>query len=161
MTTIEFIPKENRNIHSELISQISNAVFGDIDKIKFSEKFVPLQARVPEPKVQMFSSFLVNIPQCLWAVRFNNIVVGFILISNIPNKHSIGFGIDVNYARLGIISFAWSLIRFDNCIKYPLYAFTSQNNDAANLFLSNNGFIRSAENPNFMGELSYKYVLIN
>ena len=88
MTTAEFIPKENRNINSELIFQISNAVFGDIDKIKFSDNFVPLQGRVPEPKVQMFSSFLMNIPQCLWAVRYNNIVVGFILISNMPHQNS-------------------------------------------------------------------------
>jgi hypothetical protein len=158
MTTIEFIPKEKRRLQSELVLQISNAVFGDIDKISFSERFVPLMARVPEPKVQNFSNFLINFPKHLWAIRYNNIVVGFILISDNPHNNSIGFGIDIHYTRLNISYNAWQLIKSDILIKYPLNAYTSQKNVCANNFLTKIGFLKTDDTINFMGEPSFKYI---
>jgi len=157
-TTVEFIPRQNRQHQHALLLEIANAVFGDAQKIGFMEEFVPPGGRAPSPKVQNFADFLINYPKCLWAVRFNNIVVGFILIADMPHRNSIGFGIDFNYKEKVIMKAAWALISLDKCIQYPLYGSTSTRNIGAQKFLTSIGFKNTHEDFDFMGEPSYKYV---
>lgn len=159
MTEAEFIPRQNRLNEVALIGQISNAVFGDNLKAEFTERYVPDRGKVPGSKVQNFSSFLQRMPTCLWALRYQGTVVGFILIGDIPHANSIGFGIDVNYANMGILSEALVQIRKSDCIIYPLYAYTSARNKAAECLLKKSGFIITGEQIFFMGEESSKYVI--
>jgi RimJ/RimL family protein N-acetyltransferase len=113
---------------------------------------------VPNPKVSNFTTFLINIPKCLWVVYYEETVVGFILISDSPHRNSIGFSINLKFTRMGIISSAWELIKSSPCINYPIYAVTSQRNNAALRLLEKLGFRNTNENLMFGDESSYKLI---
>jgi RimJ/RimL family protein N-acetyltransferase len=159
MIRIELINRENRIEKRETLELVSNAIFGSQSESEFSEKFVPNTGRVPNPKVSNFTTFLIKFPKCLWVVYFDEIVVGFILISDLPHPNSIGFSINSKFSRMGIISSAWELIKSSPCIQYPLYACTSQRNIAALKLLVKLGFRNTNENFMFGDESSYKFIL--
>jgi RimJ/RimL family protein N-acetyltransferase len=159
MTSVIFIPRTDRNTKRALINEISEAVFGTDEQSYFSEEFVPVRCRVPEPKVQVFSNFLINQAKLLWAVQFDGKTVGFILISDLPHSNSVGFSIHSDYARKGICSTAFDLIRNAPEILFPLYGATSTRNVNAQLFMEKQGFEREANTFDFCGEESFKYRL--
>ena len=110
---IKFIERPNQ----VLCNKIAEAVFGDKHKASFSEQFVPIQGHVPNPKMSNFSLFL-NSSNCkfLWAIldpQDHEVVVGFILIADMPQNHSIGVGIDVNYANKGLMYNAMQEVMID------------------------------------------------
>ena len=157
MITIEFIPKEDRHSYSDVIESISEAVFGDEEKINFMEEFLPINGRIPNPKVLRFSNYLHSHIKLLWAIRYNDEIVGFISIDDLPHFNAIGFGINVHFAKKGIVSAAWQLAKSSEKINYPLNAYTSQRNISANKFIERNGFTFECE-LDFQGEPSNKYV---
>jgi RimJ/RimL family protein N-acetyltransferase len=152
-----FIPSHERNRHRNTLNEIALAIYGSPEKIIFSEEFIPPGGRVPGDKVSNFSDYLVYGPNLLWAVKFHDKVVGFILIGNQPHPNSIGFSIDKNYAHQGIASAAFNLIRNNPLIKLPLNGYTSSRNIGAKRFLEKNDFKLIASNINFMGEMSDHY----
>lgn len=156
-TTIEFLPKEDRQSYTNVIESISQAVFGDAEKINFMEEFIPINGKVPNPKVLRFSNYLLNHIKLLWAIRYDNEIVGFISIDDLPHFNAIGFGINIHFAKKRIITTAWELAKSSDKINYPLYAYTSQRNIAANTFLLRNGFNFECE-LDFEGEPSNKYI---
>ena len=158
MTSIEFLPREDRHSYSDVIDLIAAAVFGDQEKINFMEEFLPITNRIRDPKDLRFSNYLHSNYKLLWAIRYNDEIVGFISIDDFPHFNSIGFGINVNFAKKGIVSAAWQLAKSFEQINYPLYAGTSQRNIPANKFLEKNGFIFECE-LDFQGEPSNKYVI--
>ena len=111
MITIEFIPREDRHSYSDVIESISEAVFGDVEKINFMEEFLPINGRIPNPKVLRFSNYLHSHIKLLWAIRYNDEIVGFISIDDLPHFNAIGFGINVHFAKKGIVSAAWQLAK--------------------------------------------------
>ena len=157
MITIEFIPREDRHSYSDVIESISEAVFGDEEKINFMEEFLPINGRIPNPKVLRFSNYLHSHFKLLWAIRNNDEIVGFISIDDLPHFNAIGFGINVHFAKKGIVSAAWQLAKSFEKINYPLNAYTSQRNISANKFIERNGFTFECE-LDFQGEPSNKYV---
>jgi len=159
MTSIEFLPREDRHDYYEVIDLIADAVLGDPEKINFMEEFLPITNRIRDPKDLRFSNYLHSNYKLLWAIRYNDEIVGFIGIDDYRHfNNAIGFGINVNFAKKGIVSAAWQLAKSFEKISYPLYAGTSQRNTPANKFLEKNGFILESE-FDFEGEPSYKYVI--
>jgi hypothetical protein len=155
--TVEFIPKNERRYQIDTLSQISNAIFGNDTETAFSEYYIPNAGRLPKPKPQNFTQFLVNGPNYLWAIKVDNTAVGFVLIADMPHANSIGFSINSKYANKGIMTRAWAEISTHPDIIYPLYANTSQRNVAANQLLERCGFGIEGEFE-FDGEPSFKYV---
>lgn len=146
----------------ELVREISGAIFGSAESADFAEKYVPYNARVPYPKADQFSQFLLHYPKCLWAVFENDKkvrVVGFILVSDLPHYNSAGIGINPDYSGKGIMLQAWNeiILNADQCILFPLNAYTSERNEPAIRFLEKTGFV-PAGNIEFQGEPSLKYV---
>ena len=90
---------------------------------------------------------------------YKETVVGFVLISDLPHRNSIGFSINSKFARKGIMSSAWKLIKHSPCINYPFYASTSQRNFAALRLLEKLGFQNTNENFRFGDEQSFKFVI--
>jgi predicted acetyltransferase len=159
MVKVEFISIENRIKKRKVIETVSNAIFGSTIEIEFSEQFIPSRGKVPIPKVSNFTTYLINVPKYFWVVYYEEIIVGFVLISDFPHQNSIGFGINYKFAQMGIISSAWELIKFNQCIEYPLYAITSKRNTAALNLLKKLGFQYTNKNILFGNELSLKYIL--
>ena len=158
-----FIPLNERNEQKALINQIGNVVFGTIESAKFAEEFIPEGGRLPSPKSQNFSKFLINYPTCLWAVYTDmtkSALAGFILISNLPHDNAIGFGLNPEFKGKGLMSRAWEEIKTNECVKFPLNAYTSVRNKGAISFLEKNGF-NFKENINFIGEDSVHYLFTN
>jgi RimJ/RimL family protein N-acetyltransferase len=152
-----FIPRHERNSHRNTLNEIALAIYGTPEKIIFSEEFIPPGGRVPGDKVRNFSNYLVTGPNLLWAVKFHDKVVGFILIGDKPYHNAIGFSIDKNYAYQGIASAAFNLIRNNPYIQLPLNGYTSTRNISAKRFLEKNDFKLIASNINFKGEMSDHY----
>lgn len=162
MSIVTFIPLTERPANRELVREISRAIFGSAESADFAEEYVPHSARVPYPKADQFSQFLLRYPKCLWAVFENDKkerVAGFVLISDLPHINSVGFGINPDYAGKGIMLLAWNeiILNSEQCISFPLNAYTSQRNKPAIRFLDKIGFV-PAGNIEFQGELSLKYV---
>jgi RimJ/RimL family protein N-acetyltransferase len=165
MVDVEFIPLAERRNRIALLREVAHAVFGTPEKSAFMEQFVPRFGQVPEPKVDNFTNFLVHGPNCLWVVYYSNEqkekqVVGFILIADMPFRNSIGFGIDLDFANMGIMTRAWHIIEKGNnpCIVYPLYGYTSTRNESAIALLTKLGFENTNENVMFGDEPSYKFI---
>jgi hypothetical protein len=154
---VEFIPRNERRNKIDIVKQISNAVFGEISEIEFSELFIPKGGRVPNPKVENFANLIIHGPNCLWAIKEVDSIVGFVLIADLPHENSIGFSINSNYANQGIMRTAWKEICSNPAIRYPLYGSTSQNNVSAKKLLLSCGFELDNE-FSYSGELSFKYV---
>jgi len=157
MTTIIFIEKNQRNSKKIIINEIADAVFGSEEQIAFSDEFVPLGGRVPNPKSQNFARYLLNVPRLLWAVKYENITVGFILIHDQPHQNAMGISINSNYSRRGIATEAFNLIKNQLEMTYPVFGYTSIRNISAQRFMEKIGFINQNENINFCGEDSFKY----
>lgn len=159
MVKVEFISLNDRREKSDVIKRVAEAVYGSPEKSAYSEQFIPIRGQVPEPKVVNFTKFLINIPKCLWVVYFNDLIVGFILIIDMPHPNSIGFGIDVDFSSKGITYDAWLLVKSDVCIKFPLFASTSKRNIGANKLLKKIGFEDLCEDFDFFGETSSRFIL--
>jgi len=162
MSIVTFIPLTERPANRELVREISRAIFGSAESADFAEEYVPHSARVPYPKADQFSQFLLRYPKCLWAVFENDKkerVAGFVLISDLPHINSVGFGINPDYAGKGIMLLAWNeiILNSEQCISFPLNAYTSQRNKPAIRFLDKIGFV-PAGNIEFQGDPSFKYV---
>lgn len=155
--TVDFIPKNERRNKIGILQQISNSVFGDKQEIEFSELYIPISGRVPNPKSENFTNFLIHGPNLLWAVKEGDIVIGFILIADLPHDNSIGFSINSNYANRGIMKRAWEEICNSPDVRYPLYGGTSQNNVSANKLLLSCGF-ELHEEFTYLGEPSFRYI---
>ena len=155
--TVDFIPKNERRNKIDILQQISNAVFGDKQEIEFSEMYIPDGGRVPNPKSENFTNFLIHGPKLLWAVKEGDIVIGFVLIADLPHVNSIGFSINSNYANKGIMRKAWKEICSSPDVRYPLYGSTSQNNVSANKLLLSCGFELDNE-FSYAGEPSFRYI---
>ena len=159
MVTVELINQEKRTEKRNILELVSVAIFGSQKESEFSEQFVPSIGRVPNPKVSNFTNFLINVPKCFWVIYYEGTVVGFVLISDLPHRNSIGFSINSKFVRMGIISSAWELIKSSPCIKYPLYASTSHRNLAALGLLEKLGFRNTNENFMFGDESSFKFII--
>ena len=156
MSITKFIPYGERQLNRELIVSIASAVFGTTDDADFLENFIPFAGRVPEPKVNAFTRYLIGGPRCLWAVYHGEQVVGFITISDQPHTNAIGFGIKSSFSARGIMAQAWAEIKNHPCIQYPLYAYTTENNLPSRRFLERLGF-EFIERMFYLGEPSLKY----
>lgn len=159
MTNVIFIPRTDRNTNRVLINEIAEAVFGTSEQSDFSEAFVPIGGKVPSPKKENFARFLINTPELLWAVQYNEKTVGFILIFNIPDPSSIGFSINSKFAHKGIATAAFNLVRYSTLIKYPIFGSTSARNTIARNFMLKQGFVQEPLPFNFCGEESFKFRL--
>jgi ribosomal protein S18 acetylase RimI-like enzyme len=163
MSIVKFIPKSVRNQNIELVQKIADAIFGTPESAEFAERFVPAGGKVPYPKERYFSDFLLNYPKCLWAVfdsEKQENVVGFILISDRPHDNSMGVGINPAYNRRGLMTKACNEIISGNnqCIIFPLNAYTSENNKAAIGLLEKTGFTLAGK-ISFAGEPSLRYTI--
>jgi len=148
----------NPGIRHAEIRGIATSCFGNDEQVQFIEEYIPARGRVPEPKVANFEGFLLRATKHLWAIYENdaqNSVVGFVLIADIPHQNSIGFGIEVNYARQGIMRKAWEEIEpqlVEIGVPFPLNGYTSARNEAANAFMTAIGFILQEGEIDFEGE---------
>ncbi len=100
MSFTKLIPREQRQQHSDLIQDISNAIYGTPEAAIFAEEHIPEPECVPAPKVKFFKNYLMCSTQHLWAVyasKDQKIVVGYVLIGDEPHHNSIGFGINPKY----------------------------------------------------------------
>jgi hypothetical protein len=158
MIRIELINQENRIEKRATLELVSKAIFGSQSESEFSEKNVPNIGKVPNPKVTNFTTYLIKYPKCLWVVYYEETVVGFILISDYPPLNSIGFSINSNFSRKGIISSAWALIKSSPCIQLPLYAHTSKRNIVAQKLLKKLGFRITGESM-FGDEPCFDFIL--
>jgi hypothetical protein len=131
MTTTIFIPKSERRNHTALIKEVAEACFGNDEKANFMEEFVPEGGRVPGLKTQSFAEYLINFPKLLWVIQFDGKTVGFITVSDLPHPNAVGFGIDVEYSGKGIVAEAFEQVKCSEQIKYPLFGYTSENNEKA------------------------------
>lgn len=159
MTTTIFLEKSQRFENKNLINEIANSVFGSEELAAFSEEFVPVRCRVPKPKSEHFANFILNSPRLLWAIQYNSITVGFILIGDMPHRNSMGISINSEYSNKGVASQAFNQIKSHPEISYPVYGYTSVRNINAQRFMDSIGFKREPENINFCGENSFKYKL--
>ena len=159
MTTTIFIERSLRHIPANgiLINEIANSVFGSVEQSAFSEEFIPVRCRVPNPKSEHFANFLLNSPRLLWAIQYNSTTVGFILIGDIPHRNAIGISINSEYSSKGIALEAFNQIKSHPEICFPLFGYTSIRNINAQKFMERIGFKRELENIVFCGENSYKY----
>jgi hypothetical protein len=157
MTTTIFIPKSERRNHTALIKEVAEACFGNDVKANFMEEFVPKGGRVPGLKTQSFAGFLLNAPELLWAIQFDGQTVGFITVSDLPHLNAIGFGIDVEYSGKGIVAEAFEQVKCSEQIKYPLFGYTSENNEKAVKLLEKLGFEKDGK-IDYEGEPSLKFV---
>lgn len=161
MISTIYIPREERLAQKDLLRRIAEAVYDSGEKISFIEEFVPPGGRVPTPQAERFAQNLAIFPRQLWAVSYKKQVVGFILIADIPHRNAVGFGIDCCYARRGIMSHAFNLIKNSPEIRFPLYGYTSQRNIAVHRLLKKLGFVQTDESVVFEGEPSFGFVLNN
>ena len=159
MVRVELINRENRSEKRNILESVSNAIFGSQTESEFSEQFVPSTYKVPNPKGSNFTTYLINVPKCFWVVYYEDTIVGFVLISDLPHKNSIGFSINSKFAQKGIISSAWELIKSSPCINYPLYARTSQRNFASLKLLEKLGFRNTNEDFLFGDVPSFTFIL--
>jgi hypothetical protein len=157
MTLTVFIPKSERGNHTALIKEVAGACFGIDVKANFMEEFVPEGGRVPGLKTQSFAEYLINFPKLLWVIQFEGKTVGFITVSDLPHSNAIGFGIDVEYSGKGIIADAFEQIKCSEQIKYPLFGYTSENNEKAVKLMEKLGFEADSEIV-FEEEPSIKFV---
>ena len=163
MGIVKYIPKSERNQNIELLQKIAGAIFGTEESAEFAERFVPEGGKVPYPKTRYFFEFLLNYPKCLWAVFDSEIqenVSGFVLISDQPHHNSMGVGLNPAYNRRGIMTNACNEIISgnDQCIIFPLNAYTSENNLAAIGLLEKTGFTLAGK-MSFAGEPSLHYTI--
>jgi RimJ/RimL family protein N-acetyltransferase len=159
MTNSIFIEKSQRFANQNLINEIADSVFGSSEQAAFSEEFVPEGCRVPNPKSQNFARFLLNVPKLLWAIRYENRTVGFILIQDMPHRNAMGIIINSVYSKKGIALEAFNQIKSHPEIIYPIFGYTSIRNINAQRFMERLGFEREPENIDFCGENSFKYKL--
>lgn len=153
----EFISRQDRKNKINLIEQISNAIFENDNEAKFAETFIPAGGKVPKPKPNNFTNFLINVPKCLWAINYEGMIIGFVLICDMPHANSIGFSINSSYANKGIMKKAWKEICNHADIRYPLNAYTSMNNEPAINLLKSIGFEVNQE-IDYLGEKSFHYI---
>lgn len=152
---IKYIDKSNRIE----CAKISEAVFGSTELAEFTEKFVPDRGKVPTPKAGNFTNYLQSAVNHLFAILNpngdnNEEYIGFILLSDMPHKHSLGIGLNKNFAGRGIaktsLAFALeSLMKLG--VNTPLFAHTSKENKAANELLKSVGFRFVSEITDSMG----------
>ena len=160
MVSTVYIERSERQNNSHLIQEIVEATYGNNQKIDFIEEFVPQERRVPEPKVSEFKSFLMTGAKLLWAVKYNEKTVGFILVVDMLHNNSIGFGINVEYSNKGICSQAFDQVINSPSINFPLYGVTSKRNSGAKRLMRKVGFLETGERLFFFGEesLIYKFL---
>jgi ribosomal protein S18 acetylase RimI-like enzyme len=152
---LKYIDKSNRIE----CAKIAEAVFGSAELAEFTEKFVPANGRVPIPKTGNFTNYLQGAVKHLFAILNpnggnNEEYIGFILLSDIPHKHSIGIGLGKNYAQRGIAktALAFALESLINLgVEMPIFAHTSNDNKAANELLKSVDFQFVSEITDFMG----------
>jgi RimJ/RimL family protein N-acetyltransferase len=143
--SVEFIPKNNRIEKTDLIEEIAIACYGTPERADFTDKFSP--HKIIGNKVENFKEYLVSTPKLLWAIKYNDEIVGFINISDYPFHNSIGAAINVEYASKGIMKIAFNLIKNDSNITYPIYGYTLMSNEAAQKVMINLGFIEKKFAP--------------
>jgi hypothetical protein len=152
----------NRN--KQEIKGIVTAFLGTEEQVEYAEQFIPEGARLPAPKAANFERYLFGGRPHLWAIYDSDdqrMIVGFILIGDAPHKNSIGFGINMNHARRGLMKRAWNEIRphlSEIGVQSPLNAYTSERNQGAHKFLTAIGFVLQDEKLDFLGESSNRYV---
>lgn len=155
----EFLPITERTAHLEVINAIANAIYGNEDEVKFTEEYIPLNGRVPAPKVANFANYLIRGPRLLWVIKSGATIVGFILVSDTPFQNALGIGINSQYARRGVISQALNQIKYNKEMRYPLCGYTSERNIPAQKTVKKLGFEKENDIVIFMGERSFKYKL--
>lgn len=160
MTTTIFIAKSERGNHTALIKEVAEACFGNDVKANFMEEFVPDGGKVPGLKTQSFAEYLIKFPKLLWVIQFDGKTVGFITVSDLPHPNAVGFGIDKEYAGKGIVSEAFEQVKCSEQIKYPLFGYTSENNEKAVNLLEKLGFEKDGK-IDYKGEPSLKFVKKN
>jgi RimJ/RimL family protein N-acetyltransferase len=161
MVSVVLIDRAQRHAMRHLIEEIAEAIYGNPNEIAFAEEFIPLGGRVPLPKTNNFVNFLVKYPELLWAVKYDDKTVGFILIGDLPiQTNSAGFSINSQYANKGIVTEAFKLIlSAPTPIQLPLYASTSTRNINAQKLLEKLNFVKIDGVFVFLGESSFKYKL--
>ena len=132
----------------EVCTRISDTLYGNQEKIDFTEKYVPEIEKFDEPKVKEVTKYLNEDPSILhlWAVvdDFSKKEIGYILIANLPHFHSIGYSIDVNYSNKGIMSTSLALVLKeikDMNLHRPINVHTLIENEPSNRLLNKLGFI--------------------
>lgn len=140
-------------------TKIAEAVFGRTELAAFTEEFVPLRGRVPSPKVENFANYLNRVVKDLFAILNpnsgnNDEIIGFILLSDTPHKHSLGIGINKNFAGKGIgkTALIFALENLKNSgIELPIYAHASKENTATIELLTSVDFRFVSEISDFIG----------
>lgn len=160
MVNVVFIDWTQRKAMRPLIEEISEAIYGNDIEVQFAEAYFPTLGKIPEPKISNFVDFLVRHPRLLWAVKYNDITVGFILIGDLPyQRNSAAFSINSKYANKGIVTEAFKLIlSAPTPIRLPLYASTSKRNINAQKLLEKLNF-KKIGSADFGGEDSFNYKL--
>ncbi len=141
-------------------TKIAEAVFGSTELAEFSEKFVPDRGKVPTPKTGNFTNYLQGAVKHLFAIlnptgNDNGEYIGFILLSDIPYKQSLGIGLNKSFVGRGIgkTSLVFALEALMKLgIENPIFAHTSKDNIAANELLKSVGFRFVSEITDFMGQ---------
>lgn len=159
MITTVLIERHQRFANQNLIDDIANAVFGNVEQANFSEEFVPEAGRVPNPKKRNFANFLLNGPKLLWAIQYDDKTVGFIIIQDMPYPNAVGISINSDYSGKGIASEAFKQIKSNSRVVFPLFGYTSVRNIKAQSLMEKLGFVKQSEEINFCGENSVKYKL--
>jgi RimJ/RimL family protein N-acetyltransferase len=127
--------------------RIAQSLYGSIQKIEFTEKYVPEIERFEEPKVEVVSNYLNQDPSIkhLWAILDDNskLEIGYILIADLPHENSIGYSIDVNYSNKGIMAKSLKLVLQEiNLLNlpHPINVHTLIENEPSNRLLIRLGF---------------------
>ena len=123
------------------------------------EEFVPLDGRVPAPKVRNFANFMSNTANLLWAVKEKEKgeIIGFMFISDLMGRKNIfSIGISKDYANQGHAKRAFQLMQAEENIPFPIVGESSIRNFRAIRLMESLGFERIAEFE-FFGEPSYRY----
>ncbi len=114
---------------------IANALYGDQQRIDFSERYLPENQKFENPKVLDAAKYLFEDDSIIhfWSVMDDSSAkeIGYILITNLPHHNAIGYSIDVNYANQGIMKKALkSMLNqiVELNIKLPLHVYTNKNN---------------------------------
>jgi RimJ/RimL family protein N-acetyltransferase len=151
---LEFAEPGNQR---DLAARIAEAVFGTQEDRDFLNHYVPHGARVPS--TDAFAQFAATGVKCLAGVKSDDQMVGFILVADVPQHHSIGFGIKRDFAGQGIMSEGLRLFFEENQeIAFPLNAYTSCRNEPSFRLLENSRFERQERGITFAGEDAFHYI---
>ena len=143
--------------------KIANALYGDQQRLEFSEKYLPFSERFVDPKVEDLASYLFNDDSIkhFWAVLDyeSNVEIGYILITNLPHYNAIGYSIDVNYSNKGVMKKALRLVLdeiLERQIQMPLNVYTDINNAASiNLLDALHFELKDIEDDPILGTLKH------